>query len=94
MKYAKMPEIGSGSNLLLGRQSTDYFNFVCGDCGKKITRIMVEDVDGVGFRFTAKCSEECEKEWTELKISAVWGKPMEPHITGRFHEISSHMRSS
>lgn len=94
MKYEKMPEIGSGSGFLLGQQSADYFNFVCGDCGKKITRIMVNDVDAVGFRFTAKCSEECGKEWKGLKISAAWGKPMEPHITARFHEISARMTGS
>jgi len=87
MKYMKMPEIGSGSGFLLGQQSADYFNFLCGDCGKKITSIMVDDVDAaVGFVFTAKC-EECKKEWRRLKIDALWGESMKPYIEARVKEI-------
>lgn len=90
MKCTKMPEIRSGSGFLLGQQSADYFNFVCGDCGQHPLGVTVEDVDAVGFRFSAKC-QECGKVWKGLKISALWGKPIKPHIKARFHEISARM---
>lgn len=93
MKCTKMPEIGSGTGFLLGQQQADYFNFVCGDCGLHPLDVTVEDVDAVGFRFSAKC-QGCGKTWKGLKISADWGKPMEPHIEPRFHEISARMTGS
>lgn len=80
-------KIGKGAikGFLLGKQSADYFDFVCGNCGGHLGNITVEDVDTVGFRFTAKCGE-CKREWKKLKISALWGKPLEPHITARIRE--------
>lgn len=91
MRDKKMPEIRKGSGFLLGRQSADYFDFVCGDCGRHIGRITVDDVDAGGFKFTAKC-EECKREWGGMKVSARWGEAMSPHITARYHEKSEHLR--
>ena len=90
MRDEKMPEIRKGSGLLLGCQSADYFDFVCGDCGGHLTRITVDDVDAVGFWFTTKC-EECKREW-KLKVSARWGKAMSPHIRERWNEISERLQ--
>ena len=88
MRDKKMPEIRKGSGLLLGQQSADYFNFVCGDCGRHLSWITVDDIDAVGFKFTAKC-EECKREWRRMKVSALWGEAMSPHIKARFQEIWS-----
>jgi len=87
-----MTEKKVGDGFLLGEQSTDYFDFVCGYCGRHITRITVDDVDAVGFWFSAKC-QECGKGVT-LKITARWGKALSPHIRKRWREKEIQMRKS
>lgn len=89
MRYERIVEIGKDSGFLLGQQSADYFNFICGDCGQKIIRVTIADVDSVGFWLEAKC-KECKKEW-RLKVTARWGESMKPHIKRRFNEISEHL---
>ena len=95
MRYKKIAEIGEDTGFLLGQQSADYFNFICGDCGRGVRRIKVDDVDAVGFWVTAKCKEckECKKEW-KLKVSADWGEALSPHIKRRFNEIWQHKQGS
>lgn len=70
---------------LYGEQSADYFHFICGECGLSVDSVTLEDFDGVGFKFTARCNR-CNREWKEMKVEADWGEKVKGAVQKRYDE--------